>query len=100
MFEYNMVQIPPTISVESGTKSAAANYLGNIVGSNAALGWEFYSIESIGIVEHMGCCGCLSFIFTMFGMKTSSERTVYVIVFRRPRVQLQPGPPPPGSFQA
>jgi hypothetical protein len=101
MYEYFMVQIPPTIHVEGRTNDAAARYLADVVGRHATQGWEFYSIETIGIVENMGC-GCLAFVFTLFGWKTSDQREVYVIVFRRPgnRQTANPPNPPPVQFQS
>ena len=98
MFEYHMVQIPPNVSVKSGKSGgAAAAYLADVVGNYAGQGWEFYSIEAIGITEHPGC-GCLSFILSLFGGNQTTHTEVYVIVFRRTRtVQEQMAPPPPGT---
>jgi len=81
MFEYYMVQIPPNIGVRMGrTQDAAASYLEDVVGQYVVEGWEFYSIETIGIIEHPGC-GCLA---ALVGIKTTVT-PVYVIVLRRIR---------------
>lgn len=87
MYEYNMVQVPPRINVQHGaTQGAAAQYLADVVDQYAARGWEFYSIESIGIIENQGC-GCLG---ALFGLRPT-QLEVYVIVFRRPKA------PPAGA---
>ena len=58
-----MVQVPPIVSVKAGQSGgAAAGYLQGIVDQFAAEGWEFNSIETIGILEQPGC-GCLAAIF-------------------------------------
>jgi hypothetical protein len=81
-----MVQVPPNISVKAGGSSgAAAAYLADIVGQQAAYGYEFYSIEEIGIVEEPGC-GCLA---SLLGMK-ATQHMVYVVVFRRQRLPVAP----------
>ena len=55
MFEYYMVQIPPNVSVRAGrSEGVAAAYLGEVVGNFADQGWEFYSVETIGIIETAG----------------------------------------------
>lgn len=80
MYEYHMIQVPPTISVKAGQSGgAAAVYLQAIVDEFAVDGWEFYRIETIGILEKLGC-GCLAFILRM----RPSVRNLYVVVFRRP----------------
>lgn len=79
MFQYHMVQVPPNVNVKSGqTQNAAADYLMSIVGHHAQQGWEFYSIETIGVIENPGC-GCLG---ALFGVQ-ATIRQHYVIVFRR-----------------
>lgn len=84
MFEYFALQIPPRISVQAGTQGAAAKYLGEAINSYAVQGWEFCSVETIGVIENMGC-GCLAAILSLFGIKTSDATDFYVIVFKRPR---------------
>lgn len=79
MFQYQMVQVPPNVAVRAGqTQGAAAAYLQSVVDDYAGRGWEFYSIESIGIIEQPGC-GCLA---ALLGLKAQLTET-YVIVFRR-----------------
>ena len=74
-----MVQVPPNVTVKAGaTEGAAATYLQGVVDSHASRGWEFYSVESIGILEAPGC-GCLA---GLLGMKSQLTET-YVIVFRK-----------------
>jgi|CXWL01.1.fsa_nt_gi hypothetical protein len=91
MFEYFMVQIPPNISVKFGaTQGAAAEYLWNVVGQHAVQGWEFYSIETIGITENPGC-GCFG---ALIGIRPT-QSVVYVIVFRKPIVMRPTVPTPP-----
>jgi hypothetical protein len=81
MYDYHMVQVPPNVSVKAGQSGgAAAGYLEGIVDEFAAQGWEFYSIETIGILEQPGC-GCLAAIF---GVRAQMRET-YVVVFRRQR---------------
>jgi hypothetical protein len=65
---------------------AAAGYLQHVVDLYAPSGWEFYSIEAIGILEQPGC-GCLA---SLFGMRPQMIDT-YVIVFRK---QQNPSAPP------
>ena len=96
MFEYFMVQIPPNVGVKRGDSSgAAALYLAEMVGQYAVQGWEFYSSETIGIIEHPGC-GCLA---ALVGIKTTVT-PVYVIVFRRVRANSAPVPAPPPQVSA
>lgn len=77
-----MVQIPPNIAVQrkaaQGTEAAA--YLQDLVNQQAAQGWEFYRVDSIGVKLQPGCLGAL------FGQR---EQLVlyYVVAFRR----LRPG---------
>lgn len=81
MFEYHMVQVPPNVTVRAGdTRGAAAGYLQSVVDDYARQGWEFYSVESIGIIEQPGC-GCLA---GLLGIHARLIET-YVIVFRRTR---------------
>lgn len=79
MFEYQMVQVPPNVQVKTGHgQGAAATYLQGVVDQHASQGWEFYSIETIGVVESPGC-GCLA---ALFGIRTQVTQ-MYVVVFRR-----------------
>ncbi len=56
MYEYRMIQVPPTIETERKTMdSAAANYLQSIVDTHAVDGWEYYRVDTIGVAERPGC---------------------------------------------
>lgn len=91
MFEYFMTQVPPNINVAAGqTQGAAAGYLQQIVDQHAHRGWEFYSVESFGILENQGC-GCLG---ALLGMRPQLH-TTYVVVFRRPKISAPPKPSVP-----
>lgn len=83
MYEYHTVQIPPNIGVRMGrAEGAAATYLKDVIDRHAKDGWEFYSVERIGIVESLGC-GCVAMILTLLGQRTSQQTDVYVVAFRR-----------------
>ncbi|MBZ0213327.1 MAG: DUF4177 domain-containing protein [Nitrospirae bacterium] len=83
MYEYHTVQIPPNIGVRMGrAEGAAAAYLKDVIDRHAKDGWEFYSVERIGIVESRGC-GCMSLLLTLTGGSTKQHSDVYVVVFRR-----------------
>jgi hypothetical protein len=77
-YTYKMVQVPPDVVVEakSAQASPAAGYLEDVVNQWAQQGWEFYSVETIGVVERPGCLAAL------LGAK-STATDYYVIVFRR-----------------
>lgn len=73
MYEYKMIQIPPTIEVERKlTDVAAATYLQQIVDRNAVDGWEYYRVDTIGVKEKPGC-----------GSQTPVTMQHYVVTFRR-----------------
>lgn len=56
MYEYRMVQVPPTLVVSGKqTGQEAAEYLQNIVNQHAAQGWEYYRVDSIGVQSKPGC---------------------------------------------
>lgn len=67
MYIYKMVQVPRNIevvapSILSGKQRAdpttvAAAYIEAIVNDNAAQGWEFYRIDSVGVSSSPGCLG-------------------------------------------
>lgn len=73
MYEYKMIQIPPTIEVDrKSMHKAAAVYLQGIVDENAVDGWEYYRVDTIGVKEKPGC-------FSQ-SMVTVNH---YVVTFRR-----------------
>lgn len=79
-YEYRMVQIPPAISVDarSARGNEAAFYLQSLANKQAEQGWEFYRVDTVGVVTNPGCLGSL------FGQK-QSVIDYYVVTFRRPR---------------
>lgn len=79
-----MVQVPPNVTVKAGaTQGAAATYLQGVVDSHSSKGWEFYSVESIGILEEPGC-GCLAGLLNWKPQLTET----YVIVFRKDKLKI------------
>jgi hypothetical protein len=77
-YEYKMVQIPPNIIVKSKDWQGqeAAYYLQELVDQYAAQGWEFYRVDTIGIVRKPGC------LASLFG-KQAEFFEYYVVTFRR-----------------
>ena len=77
-YTYKMLQVPPNVTVAKKVPHdrAAAMYLEDAVSEWAQNGWEFYSVESIGILENPGC------LASLFGAKAMITE-YYVIVFRR-----------------
>lgn len=79
-FEYAMVQVPPTIYVQAGNQQGneAALYLQNLANQYAAQGWEFYRVDTIGVVVRPGC------LASLFGGRAQHFQ-YYVMTFRRPK---------------
>lgn len=78
-YEYMMVQVPPNIVVRGAPKGQeAAYYLQDLVNKEAQNGWEFYRVDTVGVVENPGCLGAL------LGQKATYTE-YYVITFRRPK---------------
>jgi hypothetical protein len=78
MYEYMMVQVPPTIVVKQKEQAGneAAFYLQSIANQYAAQGWEFYRVDTVGVVVQPGC------LASLFGaQRTTTE--YYVVTFRR-----------------
>jgi hypothetical protein len=77
-FQYMMQQIPPNIVVKQKEHrgNEAAFYLQHIANEHAAQGWEFYRVDTIGVVTTPGCLAAL------FGAKQMTIE-YYVITFRR-----------------
>ena len=77
-FEYKMVQVPPTISVDMKKHKGneAAKYMEMIVNEQVRNGWEFYRVDSIGVDVQPGC------LASLFGKK-SQESIYYVMTFRK-----------------
>lgn len=78
-YEYRMIQLAPTISVDARKEmgNEAAIYLESIVNEQAKQGWEFYRVDTIGVVTKPGCLGSL------FGAKETAIE-YYVATFRKP----------------
>jgi len=78
-YVYKMAQIPPNITVDESAHHGgeAASYLERIVNQFARDGWEFYRVDSIGVVIPPGCLSAL------FG-GSSQRDSYYVITFRKP----------------
>jgi hypothetical protein len=78
VYEYKMVQIPPTIVVKAAEHrgNEAAYYLQSVANEQARQGWEFYRVDTVGVVTQPGCLGML------FGQKQTSFE-YYVVTFRR-----------------
>ena len=79
-YEYKMVQVPPTIEVKAKDwrGNEAAYYLQSIANEQAAQGWEFYRVDTVGVVTRPGCLGAL------LGAKQTLIE-YYVVTFRRPK---------------
>lgn len=76
-YEYDTIQIPPNIEIsKNNTGGAAGTYLREILNKKAVEGWQFQSIETIGVSEKPGCFDAL------FGNKKPIFN-YYVIIFKR-----------------
>lgn len=77
-YEYKMVQVPPTIVVKQKevVGNEAAFYLQSIANQYAVDKWEFYRVDTIGVVVQPGC------LATLFGAKQTLAE-YYVVSFRR-----------------
>ena len=78
MYDYLMVQVPPNIRVAKSSGNDAAAYLQGIANQYASQGWEFYRVDTVGVVVAPGCLAAL------FGAK-SSDLNYYVVTFRKPK---------------
>ena len=84
-YVYRMVQIPPNVEIKSeGDRGHAAElYLNKLTAQMGYEGWDFYRIDTIGVVERPGCLGgLLQFqpIVTQY----------YVVTFRKRRIETEP----------
>ena len=77
-YEYKMIQVPPNIVVkEKGQKgNEAAHYLQTLVNEQVAEGWEFYRVDTVGVVTPAGC------LASLFGAK-ETLKDYYVVTFRK-----------------
>jgi hypothetical protein len=80
-YEYMMIQMPPTIAIKAAQYrgNEAAAYLQELVNQQAAAGWEFYRVDTVGVVVQPGCLASL-----LFGRRADHVE-YYVVTFRRPR---------------
>ena len=77
-YQYMMRQIPPTIVVKQKEYQGneAAYYLQTIANEQAMQGWEFYRVDTIGVVTQPGC------LASLLGAKQTMVE-YYVVTFRR-----------------
>ncbi|EFN9760301.1 DUF4177 domain-containing protein [Escherichia coli] len=75
MYTYKMIQVPPNVSVKAkdNKSDVAAEYLQGVVNEQAAEGWEFQRVDTIGIEEPPGC----------FSGGKEQVSQYYVITFRK-----------------
>jgi hypothetical protein len=80
VYEYKMVQIPPTIVVKAKEERGqeAATYLESLANAQADEGWEFYRVDTVGIVSQPGC------LASLMGAKQTLVH-YFVVTFRRPK---------------
>ena len=79
VYDYTMVQLPPNIEVRGRSNGQeAAQYLQNICNQYANEKWEFYRVDTVGVMVSPGC------LATLFGQRASFFN-YYVVTFRRPR---------------
>lgn len=85
-YEYQMIQIPPSLSVsaESRAGNEAASYLQTVVNGQARRGWDFYRIDTFGIIENPGC------LLGLLGVR-AQHRNHFVVTFRRLRGEQAEG---------
>ena len=79
-YEYKMIQMPPNITVQAkeARGNEAAYYLEQVANQWSAQGWEFYRVDTVGVVTNPGCLGML------LGARASLLE-YFVVTMRRPR---------------
>jgi hypothetical protein len=77
-YQYKMIQLPRNIAVKAKEKRGqeAAIYLQGVADEQAQQGWEFYRIDTFGVVTQPGCLAAL------FGAK-ETYINYYVATFRK-----------------
>jgi hypothetical protein len=77
-YDYKMIQIPRTITVKAKNARGqeAAHYLQSLADEQARDGWEFYRVDTVGVVTPAGCLGGLL-------LQPDQLRSYYVVTFRR-----------------
>lgn len=74
---YKMVQLPQTFVLKKDMGNEIAVHLEKLTQEWASKGWEFYRIDSVGVLVQPGCLGAFT------GTKVSM--TYYnIVTFRRP----------------
>jgi len=59
-YRYKMLQFPPSIVVKGAAKGQeAAAYLEQLANHHAADGWEFYRVDTVGVITEPGCLAAL-----------------------------------------
>ena len=73
-----MVQIPPVIAVKQKEYQGneASYYLQSVANEHASQGWEFYRVDTIGVVTNPGC------LASLLGAK-QTHIEYYVVTFRK-----------------
>jgi len=81
-YEYKMIQLPQTFVLKKDTGNEIAAHLEKLTQEWSAKGWEFYRIDSVGVLVQPGCLGALT------GIKQTM--TYYnIVAFRRPMENRQ-----------
>jgi len=95
-YEYKMVQIPPSISIKAkdARGQEAAWYLQEIINTLAGQGWEFYRIDTVGVVQNPGCLGSLfgasKVFYSYYVVSFRKEKTVQNISNVQPHAAIPP----------
>lgn len=75
-YEYKMIQLPQTFVLKKDMGNEIAIHLEKLTQEWSAKGYEFYRIDSVGVLVQPGCLGVLT------GIKQSM--TYYnIVAFRR-----------------
>jgi hypothetical protein len=53
-YVYRMVQLPQNIAATPGQEGEVAAYLESTVNAHAKQGWEFYSVDTVGLPARSG----------------------------------------------
>jgi len=77
-YEYKMIQVPPTIEVKAKEHKGneAAFYLESLANQYTEQGWEFWRVDTIGVITSPGCLAGL------LGKKAELIE-YFIVTFRR-----------------
>lgn len=77
-YEYKMVQVPPNIVVKAKEQQGneAAYYLQSMANEQATQDWEFYRVDTVGVITAPGC------LASLLGAKQTLIE-YYVVTFRK-----------------